>query len=491
MDLLIAEDEKIERDYLNMMIDKADLPIEHIYLASNGQEAVDIYKEHPCELILMDINMPIKSGLEALKEIRGMKLKDSICFILTSYDYFSYAKEAIRLHVEDFILKPADIRVIIDNLSKAVDILKSHKNQQLQTSALVEKINHTKPFLLNECAHLILTGQDEVVILQHLKLLNIQFRSGFCVIVNNEDHDQLYKAIQDIEDTGLSVLKTEMKHDIILFIIANHEMVDSNVDDILQIFQHHHITKYGIGSIQQDLEQLYSSYTHAIIDKQKETKEQVYSESKQEHKINFFVSEWLDHLENDEEKTLKEALKNFAIECMQKEKSQSGSGQRFLNDTIHALSEKLLSQYGVPMDQVEIHIDFQHPHQMIEMEVVYRFYNILRSAKLMKYQQLDHISKKAIDYIKENYKKQISLNDVAEALNVSPSYLSRMLSNNNEKSFVEILNDYRIKEAKKLIRQGIILKEVAFHVGFRSQSYFAKAFKKAVGMSPKEYRNLF
>ena len=109
----------------------------------------------------------------------------------------------------------------------------------------------------------------------------------------------------------------------------------------------------------------------------------------------------------------------------------------------------------------------------------------------MKYQKLDHISKKAIDYIKANYMKQISLNEVAEELDVSPSYLSRMLSNNNGKSFVEILNDIRIKEAKKLIRQGIILKEVAFHVGFRSQSYFAKAFKKAVGISPKEYRNLF
>lgn len=179
MDLLIAEDEKIERDYLKMMIEKADLPIEHIYTAANGQEAIQIYSEHPCDIILMDINMPMKSGLEALKEIRAMKVKDSICFILTSYDYFSYAKEAIRLHVEDFILKPADIHIIIENLSKAVGILKSHKNQQMQTSALVEKINHTKPFLLNECAHLILTGQDEIMIQQHLKLLNIQFSSAF------------------------------------------------------------------------------------------------------------------------------------------------------------------------------------------------------------------------------------------------------------------------------------------------------------------------
>ena len=491
MDLLIAEDEKIERDYLKMMIEKADLPIEHIYTAANGQEAIQIYSEHPCDIILMDINMPMKSGLEALKEIRAMKVKDSICFILTSYDYFSYAKEAIRLHVEDFILKPADIHIIIENLSKAVGILKSHKNQQMQTSALVEKINHTKPFLLNECAHLILTGQDEIMIQQHLKLLNIQFSSGFCIIVDKSDDQYLKFVIQEIEDSGLSVLKTEMKNDIILFIIANHEMLDKNVDDLLQIFNRHHISKYGIGSIQNDLEQLYVSYTHAIINRSIDKEEQVYSENKKEHEINFFISEWLDYLENDEEKILKEALKNFAVACIQKEKLNIGGGQQFLNDALHVLSDKLHFQYGITPDDVKVTIDFHHPHQTIEMEVVYRFYNILRSAKLMKYQKLDHISKKAIDYIKANYMKQISLNEVAEELDVSPSYLSRMLSNNNGKSFVEILNDIRIKEAKKLIRQGIILKEVAFHVGFRSQSYFAKAFKKAVGISPKEYRNLF
>ena len=275
MDLLIAEDEKIERDYLKMMIEKADLPIEHIYTAANGQEAIQIYSEHPCDIILMDINMPMKSGLEALKEIRAMKVKDSICFILTSYDYFSYAKEAIRLHVEDFILKPADIHIIIENLSKAVGILKSHKNQQMQTSALVEKINHTKPFLLNECAHLILTGQDEIMIQQHLKLLNIQFSSGFCIIVDKSDDQYLKFVIQEIEDSGLSVLKTEMKNDIILFIIANHEMLDKNVDDLLQIFNRHHISKYGIGSIQNDLEQLYVSYTHAIINRSIDKEKQV------------------------------------------------------------------------------------------------------------------------------------------------------------------------------------------------------------------------
>ena len=361
----------------------------------------------------------------------------------------------------------------------------------MQTSALVEKINHTKPFLLNECAHLILTGQDEIMIQQHLKLLNIQFSSGFCIIVDKSDDQYLKFVIQEIEDSGLSVLKTEMKNDIILFIIANHEMLDKNVDDLLQIFNRHHISKYGIGSIQNDLEQLYVSYTHAIINRSIDKEEQVYSENKKEHEINFFISEWLDYLENDEEKILKEELKNFAVACIQKEKLNIGGGQQFLNDALHVLSDKLHFQYGITPDDVKVTIDFHHPHQTIEMEVVYRFYNILRSAKLMKYQKLDHISKKAIDYIKANYMKQISLNEVAEELDVSPSYLSRMLSNNNGKSFVEILNDIRIKEAKKLIRQGIILKEVAFHVGFRSQSYFAKAFKKAVGISPKEYRNLF
>ena len=96
--ILIAEDEKIERDYLKMMIEKADLPIEHIYTAANGQEAIQIYSEHPCDIILMDINMPVMDGYEATKEIRKYSAKVPIIAITA----FAYASDEQRVMASGF-----------------------------------------------------------------------------------------------------------------------------------------------------------------------------------------------------------------------------------------------------------------------------------------------------------------------------------------------------------------------------------------------------
>ena len=493
LQILIAEDEKIEREYLRDMLKKTDNAIDEIYLAANGEEAVEIYRRHPCDIILMDINMPKKNGLQALREIRQMEEKERVCFILTSYNYFSYAQEAIHLHVEDFILKPAESSIIRDNISKAIEKLKKHENQYRQTSALVEKINHTRPILENECARLLLSGQDEVMIQNHLKVLNIHFSSGFCILMDKTKLDNVHtgKLKNDIEDLGVSCLSTTMKNDIILFVVSNRELNERDVATIVQLIQPY-CQSFGVGSIQKDMEQLYQSYMHAIIDQQKDksANPQVY-EQKDRYDQDMILSELLSYIDNGEEMILKEKIKELTVDCIHKEKEKSGSGNQYLQDILKQLANKLEDQYEINIDLPELAINAKQNMQILEMELFYKINNMLRSAKLMKYQQMDHISKKAIDYIEKNYKKQISLNDIADYLNVSSFYLSRILKKNNDKGFTDILNDLRIKEAKKLIRQNMILKEVAFNVGFRSQSYFAKAFKKAVGISPKEYRNLF
>lgn len=493
LNLLIAEDETIERTYLKTMIEKANLGIDHIYLAENGQEAVTIFQEHPCDILILDINMPMKNGLEALREIRKIEQQESICFIVTSYDYFQYAKEAIHLHVEDFILKPADIHEIINQLSIAIEKRKYTQNQLLQTHALVERFNKTRPLIEEECASLMISGQDSSVIQKYLKLLNVHFQSGFCIILNPDflHIEQLQKLKQDIEDMGVSVLETNMKQDVIYFIIANQKMSNSDVDHILSIIQQSDHLHFGVGSIQYDLETLVQSYAHALLSLQSETQDVKIQHRYEIQDINLKVTELIDDLEDDEILAMKEKIKELAIDCLQKERQETGSGKAYLIEFGHCLVERLTKQFNVSLpDGLDLDIHFDKDKQAVTMELNYKLYNFLRSVKLMQYQQLDHLTRKAILYIKENYHKQISLNDLADALNVSPSHISRVLSN-HDKGFSDMLNEYRIKEAKKLIRKGEILKHVAFEVGFRSQSYFAKTFKKAVGMSPKEYRDLF
>jgi YesN/AraC family two-component response regulator len=96
---------------------------------------------------------------------------------------------------------------------------------------------------------------------------------------------------------------------------------------------------------------------------------------------------------------------------------------------------------------------------------------------------------KALDYIRKNYMNKISLQDVAEAANISPSYFSKVFKDEMRCNFNVYLNQYRVEVAKKLLMDiSIPLVNVAFLTGFEDQSYFSKVFKKITGMSPGKYR---
>ena len=100
-------------------------------------------------------------------------------------------------------------------------------------------------------------------------------------------------------------------------------------------------------------------------------------------------------------------------------------------------------------------------------------------------------TKKAICYIQQNYKKNISLNEVAEYIGVNSSYLSRIFKEDCGVGFVEYLNNVRIDHAKQIIETNRMkLKDVVKEVGFNSYTYFFKVFKDVLNVTPVEYERM-
>ncbi len=97
----------------------------------------------------------------------------------------------------------------------------------------------------------------------------------------------------------------------------------------------------------------------------------------------------------------------------------------------------------------------------------------------------------AIKYIEKNYKHKITLAEVAEKTYVSQWHLSKLLNRKLDMNFSEILNNIRIKEAQKLLSEpGLRIGDIAEKVGFIDIAHFSRVFKKVVGVSANEYRNL-
>ncbi|MFD3158085.1 PocR ligand-binding domain-containing protein [Haloimpatiens sp. FM7330] len=100
------------------------------------------------------------------------------------------------------------------------------------------------------------------------------------------------------------------------------------------------------------------------------------------------------------------------------------------------------------------------------------------------------IIKISLKYVNENYMKNITLNSAAQYVHLNPTYFSSLFKKEVKTGFSDYLNQVRIGEAKKYLREtDISILEISIIVGFESQSYFSKVFKKITGLTPRQYRN--
>lgn len=112
--------------------------------------------------------------------------------------------------------------------------------------------------------------------------------------------------------------------------------------------------------------------------------------------------------------------------------------------------------------------------------------------KIKKENKHTSYEEKAILYMEQNYMNDISLDEVAEHAGISSFYLSRLLKQKNNSTFVEMLTDIRIREAILMLRQkDVRIKDIGERVGYLNPTYFYKVFKKNTGMTVGEMKEYF
>lgn len=118
--LLVADDEEVIRrgvaKYIRLHTDRFD----KIYEAENGQEAIDLLLKYQPDILLLDVQMPLKNGLDVMKEAERAGLHP-IVVILSGYDEFKYAQQALRFGAKEYLLKPARAADILKCLNRLVD----------------------------------------------------------------------------------------------------------------------------------------------------------------------------------------------------------------------------------------------------------------------------------------------------------------------------------------------------------------------------------
>ncbi len=135
--LLVVEDEPIVRRGIRELIDFEQLGISECRETSDGLEASQLIKDYSPDIVLTDINMPKLDGLSFAWELKR-SLPSARIILITGYDYFEYAREAVRLGVDDFILKPVSKKEITEILKTATDKLREQRKSETLQKAVAD-----------------------------------------------------------------------------------------------------------------------------------------------------------------------------------------------------------------------------------------------------------------------------------------------------------------------------------------------------------------
>jgi YesN/AraC family two-component response regulator len=144
---------------------------------------------------------------------------------------------------------------------------------------------------------------------------------------------------------------------------------------------------------------------------------------------------------------------------------------------------------------VELDEQLEHDEGVMELKKKLAVYEAINDTESPDDQDEDthkvkYLAKQAITYMKSNYSEKIDLQNVADQLFISTWYLCKLFKQEIGSSFVEILNEIRIQEAKRLlIESNLKIYEICERVGYMDNPYFTKTFKRYVGMTPNKYRN--
>ncbi|MFZ5814356.1 MAG: response regulator [Bacillota bacterium] len=182
MRILVADDEAIERTALRVLVQRFVPEADVVGEAGSGRQAVEMAEALRPDVILMDITMPGLSGLEALREIRE-RVPSVRCLIVSAYDHFHYAQEALRLGAVDYLLKPVKQHQMVEVLERLVREIRSERQRRQDELRRKEQLHQLMPLVEGELVRLLEQGQVTSRTRDLLEMLGLRFERGLCMAV--------------------------------------------------------------------------------------------------------------------------------------------------------------------------------------------------------------------------------------------------------------------------------------------------------------------
>lgn len=519
--LLIADDDEIICRGLGTCIPWDKYGIQIAGMVHDGELALEFVDEEKPDIVIVDINMPFMDGIEFSYAVR-QKYPEIKIILLTAYKEFAYAQKAVQLQVFEYLTKPFSNDEVIEAAVRAV---KSIDEEQKYRDNVRKNLGFIYEKQLEELT-LYGTVEGEEVIKSGIQSFDHYFQVGIVYLKRiHDDWDEEQKALID-DEVALRMASDRLRKmvrkrkgcnlflqnsRIVLVFEYEKREEGEKVKDVISLFMDE-ICKEdqvflvgGVGRVYQGARKLPTTYQEAMF-----AMEQKYGYGNRSVILYSRIQERTAGFELEIpaiRKRLQEAVQQRDSAKIRKEIDElftEINGMREWNlSSLKFLFIEFLGFSWEVTEEDRLYETFlkQSGHLMEKMMAVGTLLE-LRGIVNQNFQQLyeyldsqnttdvEKRMNQAVEYIKVNYPNpELNLNEVAQAVHLSASYLGNSLKKHKKLSYVNLLNQVRIDHAKKLLtRQEIKTYEVAFLVGFNSSQYFSSSFKKNTGMTPGEFR---
>ena len=539
--IFLAEDEVVVRETIKRMIPWEELGFELVGEAADGEMALPLLLRQQPDLLITDIKMPFMDGLTlarlAKKEIPGLKV-----VILSGYDDFNYAKQAIGIGVEDYLLKPITKNALIERLSEIRSRYEHEKTQKeyyekFQREMQAYEKNSSRDFF----EALVDGSMDMMEVYKRAEKLGLDIvAEAYNVLIFTMNCDKDFSGQRDEysswEAESLELLENFFAgHSSAMLFRSNifsygvllkgqRETIEENtracVDEIRKILSRQDGRREWFLAVGQSVERL------SQIQKSYHTASRAFSQRYlyDENILYYDEMETMEHPGGQAETEDNAYLQKVDVNAL-----NPAILQKFLSNGLQEETENFVKDYFYAIGQepmeslvfrnyVILNVRFSvisfikglgcdtNEMESADTEEVLaesgkNMESAIAYAKKMISQAIEirdqnsgnknrSILKTAVDFIDSHYMEEdISLNTVANVANVSSNHFSALFSQNMGQTFIEYLTTLRMNKAKELLRcTGMRSSEIAGEIGYKDAHYFSYLFKKTQGMTPSDYR---
>ena len=490
--VLIIDDHLDQRELVSFLLNKHTTDWE-ILEATNGKQGIDLFLANQIDAIITDVKMPFINGIELAEAIRKKDNHVPIIFI-SGFDDFNYVKNALTLNAVNYILKPINPIEFYEQLDKVAELIQKNKllsKQEEFFERIVEKETLTK-LLQGVVIDHLLDSEKELI-------SSLESQINYFLVIDLQKQEQLseFNYFSLFESLTTLPIISPIAERYIIFLKAN-----SGMDAYYQKEKIHHIlTKDHLLSANTylsepliKLDYLGVSYT----DLSQTITKQFYHTNQIENKaIPLPTNDSIDEIAYFQkiseliQKNNYQLLFNYlekTFRDFQEAAYESPSIVKFFFATLykHLIDSANLELSNWQQEMTSI-LEANHFNELHPVFLPL-FDKMMQREALIKEESNDYI-REVKEYVFNHYQHELSLDKIAEEINITPKYLSELFIKEEGMGLSKFIKEFRLNQAKELLRTtNKRVTEISQEAGFNNHSYFIKTFRERFDMTPDNYR---